>query len=152
MRTSAAVEKLGLDSYLAKQLLKNGGGLSSLMSMIMEAGKMMVEHGIPDTDAKYKSMLAELVKIMVATPPPFDYFLKSFTNGQDPSKFAKRTYSGLSKRDEIAVLEHNNIVVVGTLAFASTKELLGTITPPNSFLEQLTVYERTNAGTVDIIH
>ena len=48
----------------------------------------------------------------------------------------------------MAVLEHNNIVVVGTLAFASTKALLGTITPPQSFLDQLTVNGRTNAGTV----
>ena len=54
----------------------------------------------------------------------------------------------LTKRDERAVLEHNNIVVVGTLAFANTTELLGTITPPQSFLDQLTVNARTNAGTV----
>ena len=66
--TPAAAEQLGLDSDLAKQLLKNGGGLSSLTSMIMEAGKMMVENGIPDTDAEYKSMLGELVKIMVTCP------------------------------------------------------------------------------------
>jgi hypothetical protein len=66
--TRAAAEQLGLESGLAKQLLKTGGGLSSLTSMIMEAGKMMVDKGMPDTDAKYKSMLAELVTIMVTFP------------------------------------------------------------------------------------
>jgi len=35
--------------------------------MILEAGKMMVEQGLPDTDAKYKSMLAQLVKNMVTS-------------------------------------------------------------------------------------
>src|SRR5438045_4459237 len=63
--TPATAEQLGLGSDLAKQLLKNGSGLISLTSMIMEAGKMMVEQGIPATDGEYRSMLAELVKIMV---------------------------------------------------------------------------------------
>ena len=76
-RTPAAAEQLGLDSDVAKQLLKNGEDLSSLTAMIWEAGKMIVEHGIPDTDAKYKSMLAELVKNMVTLPP---FFPLSFLN------------------------------------------------------------------------
>lgn len=67
-RTPAAAEQLGLDSDVAWQLLKNGEDLSSLTAMIWEAGKMIVEHGIPDTDAKYKSLLAEFVKNMVTLP------------------------------------------------------------------------------------
>lgn len=79
-KTPAAAEQPGLDSDVAKQLLKNGGGLSSLTSMILEAGKMMVEQGLPNTDAKYKSMLSELVKNMVTTSsfslslPPLSFF------------------------------------------------------------------------------
>lgn len=85
-KTPAAAERLGLDSDVAKQLLKNGGGLSSLTSMILEAGKMMVEQGLPDTDAQYKSMLSELVKNMVTfsslapSPPRPLFFFLSFLN------------------------------------------------------------------------
>ena len=63
-------------------------------------------------------------------------------------KYAKRTYSGLTKRDERAVLEHNNVIVVGMLAFADTNKVFGTIIPPQSFLDQLKVNARTNGGTV----
>jgi len=67
-------------------------------------------------------------------------------------KYTKRSFSGLTKRDEQAVLQYNNIVVVGSIKFAKASTLLNGLKAPPSFLEQLKVNARTCAGTVILLH
>jgi ribosomal protein L9 len=76
----------------------------------------------------------------------FSYVLQNLL--QDTVLLEKKTFSALTSEEIAAMWESNNLVDKGTIKFGSSKDLLGEIKLPVSFLHQLDTTLDVNVDAV----
>ena len=118
-------------------MLKYASRLNPLVGMIYAVTQYFTEKNedMPSREA-FLPILVDCVNSLIHSP----MLLKTYC--QDTVLLEKKSFSALTREEITSMWNSNNLVDKGNIKFGSSKDLLGEIKLPASFIQQLdTIYD-----------